>query len=254
MKKIIKLIIAIIFALAVIGGVTFLVDCSSIRSEKEPVFAKMTKTLDDGGTIIYTGLGYKIIDFNMLNGYDETKIGTWFMKYEDFKDEYQKYDKNTKPVDEDKEEDKDNSKPNSGDIEKESGEKMPQSGDTTISSGENMTASGETIENSGDKKNESSQSTQSGDSQKSGDTEKDQMPSFIGSITGIKNTTIIVTPLEDQEISKSSDMISFSIEKLENADSQNYMVGQKVKVTYTGDIKETYPAHIDVTKLEVINE
>lgn len=253
MKKIIKLIIAIIFALAVIGGVTFLVDCSSIRSEKEPVFARMTKTLDDGGTIIYTGLGYKIIDFNMLNGYDETKIGTWFMKYEDFKDEYQKYDKNTKPIDEDKKEDKYDTEP-SGDIEKESGEKMPQSGDTTISSGENMTTSGETIENSGDKKDEPSQSTPSGDSEESGDTEKDQKPSFIGSITGIKNTTIIVTPLEDQEISKSSDMISFSIEKLENAISQNYIVGQKVKVTYTGDIKETYPAQIDATKLEIINE
>ena len=42
MKKIIKLVIAIIFALAIISGIMILVDCSSIKSEKEPIFAKMS--------------------------------------------------------------------------------------------------------------------------------------------------------------------------------------------------------------------
>ena len=35
----------------------------------------------DGGTIEYFGLGYKVIDFNRLSGYDEVKVGTWFMDY-----------------------------------------------------------------------------------------------------------------------------------------------------------------------------
>ena len=53
-----------------------------------PFLAINTKTYNDGGTKEYYGLGYKVIDFNMLNGYDEIKIGSWFMKYEDFENEY----------------------------------------------------------------------------------------------------------------------------------------------------------------------
>ena len=52
----------------------------------------------DGGTIEYFGLGYKVIDFNMLNGYDEMKIGSWFMKYEDFENEFNDYISNTKVI------------------------------------------------------------------------------------------------------------------------------------------------------------
>ena len=47
----------------------------------------------DGGTIEYLGLGYKVIDFNTISGYDDIKIGTWTMKYSDFDDEISKYDK-----------------------------------------------------------------------------------------------------------------------------------------------------------------
>ena len=64
---------------------------------------------------------------------------------------------------------------------------------------------------------------------------------------------MLVRPMENQEIFKSSDMISFSIEKLENVVSQNYIIGQKVKVTYTGDVKETYPAGVDAISVEIVN-
>ncbi len=47
----------------------------------------------DGGTVEYLGLGYKVIDFNTISGYDDIKIGTWTMKYSDFDDEISKYDK-----------------------------------------------------------------------------------------------------------------------------------------------------------------
>ena len=43
------------------------------------------------GVIIILGLIFFAVDFNRLNGYDEIKIGSWFMKYEDFEDEYNKY-------------------------------------------------------------------------------------------------------------------------------------------------------------------
>lgn len=41
----------------------------------------------------FFGLGYKIIDFHTLGGYDEIKIGSWFMDYNDFDEERQLYEK-----------------------------------------------------------------------------------------------------------------------------------------------------------------
>lgn len=248
MKKIIKLVIAIIVSLAIISGVMILVDCSSIKSEKEPIFAKMSATLNDGGTVIYTGFGYKIIDFHMLNGYDETKVGTLFTKPEDFSEEYKKYDENLIPKD-DKNQNNGDNKINSGDTEKESGDKNQVSGDTTISSGEHEVNSGDNATVSGEKNNSIEQPTQSGDLEKSGDKEEVET-FFIGSIIGIKGDIMLVTPLEDQEILKSSDIISFSIK---NENSKDYIIGQKVKVTYIGDVKETYPAGVDAISVDIVN-
>lgn len=242
MKKIIKLVIAIIFALAIISGIMILVDCSSIKSEKEPIFAKMSSALNDGGTVIYTGFGYKIIDFHMLNGYDETKVGTLFTKPEDFSEEYKKYDVNLIPKDDD-------NKINSGDTEKESGDKNQVSGDAVVSSGDYEVKSGDTVTASGEKNNNLEQPTQSGDLEKSGDKEEVK-PYFIGSVIGVKGDIMLVTPLEDQEILKSSDIISFSIK---NEKSKDYIIGQKVKVTYTGDVRETYPAGVDAISVEIVN-
>lgn len=242
MKKIIKLVIAIIFALAIISGIMILVDCSSIKSEKEPIFAKMSSALNDGGTVIYTGFGYKIIDFHMLNGYDETKVGTLFTKPEDFSEEYKKYDVNLIPKDDD-------NKINSGDTKKESGDKNQVSGDAVVSSGDYEVKSGDTVTASGEKNNNLEQPTQSGDLEKSGDKEEVK-PYFIGSVIGVKGDIMLVTPLEDQEILKSSDIISFSIK---NEKSKDYIIGQKVKVTYTGDVRETYPAGVDAISVEIVN-
>lgn len=48
--------------------------------------------LADGGTIEYFGLGYKVIDFHTLAGFDDIKIGSWFMEYEDFREEMKEYE------------------------------------------------------------------------------------------------------------------------------------------------------------------
>lgn len=252
MKKIIKLVIAIIVALAIISGIMILVDCSSIKSEKEPIFAKMSATLNDGGTVIYTGFGYKIIDFHMLNGYDETKVGTLFTKPEDFSEEYKKYDVNLIPKDDDKNQNNGDNKINSGDTEKESGDKNQVSGDTIISSGEHKVNSGDNAIVSGEKNNNVEQLIQSGDLEKSGDKEEVK-PYFIGSVVGIKENTMLVRPMENQEIFKSSDMISFSIKDIVDEGSRFNMIGQKVKVIYTGDVRETYPAGVDAVSVEIVN-
>jgi len=50
----------------------------------------------DGGTTEYFGLGYKVIDFHSLAGFDDVKIGTWAMQYEDFEEEMKYFYSNYK--------------------------------------------------------------------------------------------------------------------------------------------------------------
>lgn len=73
-------------------------------------------------------------------------------------------------------------------------------------------------------------------------------PSFFGKVIESDRTYIIVESNEDEEERKSSD--KFSISLGENND-MIYAVGTNVKITYTGFIKETYPAQIDVTNIEL---
>ena len=88
MKKEIKILLIILGVIIILGLIFFIVDYIRVQKQEKPIFCINYATANDGGTNEYLGLGYKVIDFNMLNGYDEIKIGTWFMKYEDFENEY----------------------------------------------------------------------------------------------------------------------------------------------------------------------
>ena len=50
------------------------------RFEYTPLFAIKTETLKDGGTTEYYGLGYKVIDYNQIQGRRDIEIGLWNMK------------------------------------------------------------------------------------------------------------------------------------------------------------------------------
>ena len=92
MKKGIKIFLIILGVIIILGLIFFAVDYNRIQKQEKPIFCIKNAIINDGGgTEEYFGLGYKVIDFNMLNGYDEMKIGSWFMKSEDFKDEYSTY-------------------------------------------------------------------------------------------------------------------------------------------------------------------
>jgi len=71
---------------------------------------------------------------------------------------------------------------------------------------------------------------------------------FIGRVIELHNSYILVEPNEDEEERKSSDKFHIS---LNNDEGKNYEVGNIVKITYTGDIKESYPAQIKTTKIEL---
>ena len=88
MKKGIKVLLIVIGVIIILGLIFFAVDYSRVQKQEKPIFCIKYAIANDGGTEEYVGLGYKVIDFNRLNGYDEIKIGSWFMKYEDFENEY----------------------------------------------------------------------------------------------------------------------------------------------------------------------
>ena len=88
MRKGIKVVLIILGVIIILGLIFFAVDYNRVRNGEKPIFCINTANANDGGTKEYLGLGYKVIDFNRLDGYDEVKIGAWSMKYEDFENEY----------------------------------------------------------------------------------------------------------------------------------------------------------------------
>ena len=91
MKKILKII-----GIVLVLGIIFLgVDYSRVKNSERPIFCikNPAGTLRDGGTVEFFGLGYKVIDFHTIAGFDDIKIGTWGMDYNDFDKEMNVYEK-----------------------------------------------------------------------------------------------------------------------------------------------------------------
>ena len=93
MKKKLKIIGIIVAIIIILGVIFFTIDYDRVKKQETPIFCIKTATFLDGGTTEYIGLGYKVIDFNKLNGYDEIKIGALFMDLDDFNAEIEIYDK-----------------------------------------------------------------------------------------------------------------------------------------------------------------
>lgn len=72
----------ILISLIVIFLSILITDVYMLENEQKPIFSMYIGGYSDGGTTVYLGFGYKIIDYNKLDGYDGYKIGTWFMQYD----------------------------------------------------------------------------------------------------------------------------------------------------------------------------
>ena len=94
MRKGLKKFFIIIGIIVVLGVVFFVVDYNRVQKQEKPIFCIQNPAgiMNDGGTIEYFGLGYKVIDFHTLAGYDDIKIGSWFMDYYDFEEEMRVYE------------------------------------------------------------------------------------------------------------------------------------------------------------------
>jgi len=82
----------------------------------------------------------------------------------------------------------------------------------------------------------------------SSDSERLENQSFYGTVIESNQGNIIVEPREGETIRKSADKISISLGKNNGV---IYAIGTNVKVTYTGEIMETYPAKIVATNIEL---
>lgn len=91
-KKIMKIMLLIIFTIAALALIFFSIDYHRAYQNKPPIFCILKSEANDGGTKIYIGCGYKVIDFNRMSGYNKVKIGKLSMQYEDFEDEIEKYE------------------------------------------------------------------------------------------------------------------------------------------------------------------
>ncbi len=94
MKKELKIMFSILGIIFILGIVFFVVDYKRVQKQEKPIFCIQNPAgiINDGGTIEYFGLGYKVIDFHTLAGYDDIKIGSWFMDYNDFEEEMKEYE------------------------------------------------------------------------------------------------------------------------------------------------------------------
>ena len=94
MKKGLKILFILLGVIVVLGVIFFAIDYNRVQKQKKPIFCIQDPAgiILDGGTIEYFGIGYKVIDFHTLAGYDDIKIGTWFMDYNDFKEEMKVYE------------------------------------------------------------------------------------------------------------------------------------------------------------------
>lgn len=88
MKRKFKIGFTIFAILVMLACIFFTIDLVRVQNQKKPLFCINLVTYRDGGTKEYYGFGYKVIAFNILGGYNEFKIGSWFMNASDFRHEY----------------------------------------------------------------------------------------------------------------------------------------------------------------------
>lgn len=85
----------------------------------------------------------------------------------------------------------------------------------------------------------------------SGSEKKGTEEYFKARVLEVEDTYVLVEPLEGEEIRKSSNRITFGKKELKG--SNDIEVGSVIGVSYSGEIRETDPASIDVYRWECIS-
>ncbi len=310
MKKYLKYIGIVISLVVVLGIIFFAVDYAKVQKHEKPIFCIQNPKgiINDGGTIEYLGLGYKVIDFHTLAGFDDIKIGTWLMNYNDFENEMKEYeiqiDENnkkhySKTIDETLIELDIPNEWNYEEIPKNEENdfykyalKIYKDNDEQYAMlyvyntkfgvcGTGRTSKNIVLNNGKEaiigyydgNKNWSDISfykiheyiavinyglvdTNAEDIieviKTINITNEQNEYSFCGTIIQIEENLFFVKPDEDEKIRKKADKIM--IQKLKLDTNVKFEIGEKVKITYDGDVMTTHPAQITAIKYERISE
>ena len=87
-RRIWEKVLNIVFTIIIVIIAIITIDYVRVaKFEYTPLFAIKTTEYKDGGTTEYYGLGYKVIDYNQIQGRRDIEIGTWNLKH------------NSKPID-----------------------------------------------------------------------------------------------------------------------------------------------------------
>ena len=96
MKGFFKFLFVLVFLAVCALGIFFVIDYSRASEGQAPLFCIREDSVNDGGTVIYKGVFYKVIDYHKTINYsknifyDDVKIGTYGLKYEDYESEWNK--------------------------------------------------------------------------------------------------------------------------------------------------------------------
>ncbi len=80
-KKTVIILVTSIILFTIVCFTFMAADISKLIDGKKPVFSIMRAEYEDGGTVEYIGLFYKIFDYKILNGKNKIEFGTWFKSY-----------------------------------------------------------------------------------------------------------------------------------------------------------------------------
>jgi len=61
------IVILIIFIVAFISILTYIIDSQRLENHQTPIFILHTDNLNDGGTTVYYGIGYQLINWKRIN-------------------------------------------------------------------------------------------------------------------------------------------------------------------------------------------
>ena len=86
LKKYIKNIIIFVLILIFLSVLSYSVDKKRIENNEDPILCLKVKTVKDGGTREYIGLGYQIIKWNILTESSSIKTGYEIHTYLDLRD------------------------------------------------------------------------------------------------------------------------------------------------------------------------
>ena len=264
-KKVLIIISVVVIILLSVGIITSYLDSARVRNGVEPkyVIKVINKT---GNKVTYYGLGYKVIRYVSVSPNEPyknsigVKYGSWFMKYELEEKENIIIEllMDSKNVEINKKED----------IDFITGLLKDSKYINEICDGINTHKI--VLDNEVYYLKESCKEIQKGNKQAKISKEDlktllkiiddynvtisdDKEYSFTGTIIEANDNSIIVKPDEGTNEIKSSDKISMSINRPTSGINDFYVVGNKVKITYNGNINESYPAYISAIKIELVS-